>query len=125
MTDGDEAFYRKRLAALRARLGRDEDRLLADALHPTGGEASGGLSDVPLHPADLGTLDAEEDVTFTLLENEDRLLEEVHRALERLEEGSFGLCEGCRRAIPRERLHTVPYARFCRVCAGKRPHGGP
>jgi DnaK suppressor protein len=118
MTELETAFYRKRLVALLTRLRRDEAQLLADALQPAGGEASGGLSDVPLHPADLGTHDAEEDVAFTLLENEDQLLDEVTGALERMERGTFGHCEGCHRAIARDRLHTVPYARFCRPCAG-------
>jgi DnaK suppressor protein len=68
---------------------------------------------VPVHPADLGTDNYEEEVTLGLLENEDPLLAEVNDALDRIEQGTFGRCEECRQEIPRERLEALPYARYC------------
>src|SRR5688572_19661718 len=44
-------------------------------------------------------------------------LEHITRALERLEEGVFGLCETCGADIEDERLEAVPYATQCRGCA--------
>jgi RNA polymerase-binding transcription factor DksA len=117
MTQAAMAFYRQRLLALLARLTRDESQLREEALQPTGGEASGGLSDIPVHPADLGSLDSEEDVAFTLLENEEELIEEINLALARIEQGTFGRCEGCRKDIPQKRLRVLPYTRFCVGCA--------
>ncbi len=45
-------------------------------------------------------------------------LEHIERALERLDEGVFGLCETCGAEIEDKRLKAVPYATQCRGCAG-------
>jgi DnaK suppressor protein len=117
MTQAEMGFYRQRLLALLARLTRDESQLRGEALEPTGGEASGGLSNVPLHLADLGSHDAEESVAFTLLGNEEQIIEEINLALDRIEQRTFGRCEKCRQDIPKERLQALPYARWCVECA--------
>ena len=44
-------------------------------------------------------------------------LEQIDRALERLDAGMYGLCEGCGAMIDAERLRVVPYATHCRECA--------
>ena len=61
-----------------------------------------------------------EDMTADTLEREHRLLGEVEAALERLEEGEFGICQGCGEPIPQRRLEALPWARFCVACAEKR-----
>jgi RNA polymerase-binding transcription factor DksA len=43
-------------------------------------------------------------------------LDRIHLALERMEAGTFALCEGCGREIGAERLRAVPYANHCRHC---------
>jgi DnaK suppressor protein len=113
MTEAEINDYRRRLLALKKRLGGDLSELEEEALRGVGGEAAGGLSDVPVHPADLGTDNYEEEMSLTLLENEEQLLAEVNDALERIEKGTFGRCEVCGQEIPRERLKAVPYTRYC------------
>jgi hypothetical protein len=61
MTKSEISCYQRQLLALKRRLGADLTALEAEVLHPTGGEASGGHSDVPIHPADLGTDPFEEE----------------------------------------------------------------
>jgi RNA polymerase-binding transcription factor DksA len=117
MTKAETEVFQTRLLALKKRLGADLSQLEEEALHGVGGEAGGGLSGVPIHPADLGTETFEEEMDLELAENEDRLLTEVNDALARLEQGTFGACENCHRAIPRERLKVLPYARYCVQCA--------
>jgi len=119
MTATEIGTYRRRLAALADRLSRDVSHLEEEALVPTGGEASGGLSDVPLHLGDLGSHQFEEEVTLDLVGKEEHILAEVNAALERIGAGTFGRCEHCRRPISRERLAAVPYARACVACAEK------
>ena len=119
MTKAEINSYRLRLLALKKRLGGDLSKLEEEALQPVGGEASGGLSDVPIHPADLGTDNYEEEVTLDLLENEDQILAEINDALARIEQGTFGRCENCHQEISRERLEALPYARYCIRCARK------
>ena len=117
MTGEEIKSYQERLIALKRRLGSDLSDLQEEALRGVGGEASGGLSDVPVHPADLGTDNYEEEITLGLVANEEQLLEEVNDALARIEQGTFGRCEECGQEIPKERLEALPYARCCVRCA--------
>jgi RNA polymerase-binding transcription factor DksA len=110
---------RQRLLALIRRLDRDRSQLKDEALQATGGEASGGLSDVPLHLADLGSDAFEEELTLGLIESEEQLIGEINAALARMDRGVYGRCEACQRPIPRDRLKALPYARYCVACAGK------
>jgi RNA polymerase-binding protein DksA len=119
MTRAEIDHHQRRLLALKRRLGGDLTELEEEALRPVGGEPSGGLSDVPVHPADLASDDYEEEVNLGLLENEARLLAEVNDALDRIERGTFGRCENCKREISRERLEALPYARYCIRCTRK------
>lgn len=54
-----------------------------------------------------------------MLENESYLRDEVLAALERLDHGTYGTCERCKKAIVLERLDALPYVRHCVACAGK------
>jgi RNA polymerase-binding transcription factor DksA len=109
--------YRQRLLALLDRLNRDRSQLADEVTQATGGEASGSLSDVPLHLADLGTHDYEEELTLSLLAKEEQIMDEINDALARMEQGLFGRCEDCHREIARRRLRGLPYARYCVGCA--------
>jgi RNA polymerase-binding transcription factor DksA len=117
MTSGELNNYRQRLLALKKRLTRDVSQLRDEGLGGVGGEASGGLSDVPVHPADLGSHEFEQDLTLDLVRNEELLLAEVNAAWERLDRGTFGRCETCGHQIARERLQVLPFARLCATCA--------
>jgi RNA polymerase-binding transcription factor DksA len=119
MTKAEWEPYRETLLALRNRLTGDVSHLAEEALRSRGGESSGGLSNAPLHMADLGTDNAEQDFTLKLLENQEQALKEINEALERLRQGTFGRCEECEAAIPKGRLQALPYTRHCVACARK------
>jgi DnaK suppressor protein len=119
ISEAEAKVYRHRLLALVGRLDRDRSQLEGEVLRATGGEASGGLSNVPIHLGDLGTHSFEEELTLGLVQNEEQLMEEVDAALDRLDRGVFGRCEACRREIAKERLQALPYARHCVSCARK------
>jgi RNA polymerase-binding transcription factor DksA len=46
-----------------------------------------------------------------------RRLKELGRAQERIRQGTYGVCEGCGRPIPRRRLEVLPEATLCVPCA--------
>ena len=119
MTNAEIDYFRRRLLALKKRLGGDLSELEEEALRPVGGEAAGGLSDVPVHPADLGTENFEQELSLGLIGKEEQLHGEVNDALKRIEQGTFGICQNCHQGIPRERLEALPYARYCVRCAQK------
>src|SRR5262249_15729722 len=119
MTQADFDGYRKQLTDLRDRLRGDVSHLTREALRETGGEASGSLSNTPIHMADLGTDNFEQEFTVGLIQNEEQALDEIGAALDRLKQGTFGRCEECGKDIPRPRLQAIPYTRHCVECARK------
>jgi DnaK suppressor protein len=113
MTKAELETYRQRLVDMGTRLEADVSSLADEALRPSGGEQSGSLSSVPVHPADLGTDNYEQEVAADLLGNERDTLAAVRTALDRIEQGTYGQCGVCGRPISRERLDTVPYTTLC------------
>jgi RNA polymerase-binding transcription factor DksA len=117
MTQRDRDMYRRRLLDLGNRLKSDISGLTSEALRRSGGEASGSLSNAPLHLADLGTDNFDQEMAVTLLQNEHQVLTAIAAALDRLDAGKFGRCETCGKEIPAVRLQAVPYATHCVACA--------
>jgi DnaK suppressor protein len=66
--------------------------------------------------ADSGTKTSERDRELSVLRSILDRREQVEHALERLAEGAYGWCEGCRSAIPVERLAVFPWATACVAC---------
>jgi RNA polymerase-binding transcription factor DksA len=119
MTKAELETYRDTLLTLRSRLTGDVSHLADEALRARGGEASGSLSNAPLHMADLGTDNFEQEFTLSLLQNQEQALKEITEALERVRQGTFGRCEECEGVIPKARLQALPYTRHCVACARK------
>ncbi|MFH1923195.1 MAG: TraR/DksA family transcriptional regulator [Planctomycetota bacterium] len=115
--------YKERLLALRARLRGDVNRMADAALKQSRTEANGDLSSMPIHMADIGTDNFEQEFTLSLMESEGGTLEKIEAALERLEEGTYGECEECGAKIPKTRLNALPYATMCVKCASEYEQG--
>src|SRR5262249_42570099 len=109
--------YRNLLLALRARLRGDVSQLADAALKKNQSEASGSLSSMPIHMADLGSDNFEQEFTLSLMENDEGTLEAIEGALERIEAGQYGDCEECGTKIPKTRLQAIPYTSLCVKCA--------
>ena len=75
--------------------------------------AAGELSNMPTHMADLGTDNFEHEFSLGLLESERALLCEIDEALERFEEGTYGICLGTGKPIATARLQARPWAKYC------------
>jgi len=52
-------------------------------------------------------------------EREKKEIEEINLALDRIETGTYGICERCRKTIPLARLESLPSVRLCISCAAK------
>jgi len=48
----------------------------------------------------------------------------IDRALDRLSDGTYGLCASCGNPIPEDRLEAVPYAALCMGCQGDQERAG-
>jgi RNA polymerase-binding transcription factor DksA len=111
--------YKELLLKLRARLRGDVSAMADAALNKTRSESSGDLSSMPIHMADVGTDNFEQEFTLTLMETEESALEQIESALERIEEGTYGVCLDCEGKIPKTRLNAIPFTPFCVKCASK------
>ncbi len=76
-------------------------------------DASGDLSSMPIHMADIGTDNYEQEFALGLMDSERKLLREIDDALQRIEDKTYGICEGTGKAIPKARLEAQPWARYC------------
>src|SRR5438094_6021768 len=119
MTKAELQTYQDQLNALRNRHNGDVSHLTDEALRRTGGGATGNLSNMPIHMADLGTDNFEQEFTLSLIQNEEQVLEEIREALNRINQGTYGKCEECGSPIPKARLQALPYTRHCVDCARK------
>jgi RNA polymerase-binding transcription factor len=94
-----------RRAELRKRLGTDLASLGAQRLSSAAGDAADAAFD---HTG--------EELSSQLAELEARELNQVERALLRLKQGTYGLCEACSSKIPVARLNVLPYSTLCIKC---------
>ena len=80
-----------------------------EALQTVGGS---NLSNLPIHMADMGTDNYEQEFTLGLVEKDRQLLREINLALSKIRDGSYGICEGTSKPITRARLEAQPWARY-------------
>ena len=110
------AQFKKLLLSLRERLVGKVDFMQGETLKKSRQDASGDLSNVPIHMADVGTDNYERDIMIELIQNGEEGVRNIDTALEKIEEGAFGVCELCAKKINKERLKAVPYAKLCIDC---------
>ena len=104
--------FRELLMQRRRELLGSVAQMRAESLEQNRQDAAGNLSKFPTSPADLGSDNYELEFTLSLLESEQELLREIDDALERIEQGVYGICEGTGEAIPRTRLKYEPWTRY-------------
>ena len=63
--------------------------------------------------ADLGTDNFEQEFALGLMDSERKILSKIRAALQRIEDGVFGICQGTGVPIARARLNARPWARYC------------
>ena len=91
----------------------DVNSIEDEALKKSRLDATGDLSSMPIHMADIGTDNYEQEFALNLLDGERKLLREIIEALQRIDEGVYGICEVTGRAISKARLEARPWARYC------------
>lgn len=104
-----EALIRlhKTLVARRAEILRK----LEDDMHDLRGSDNGSGD-----PADVAFEAAGDEMASHLAELDSREIEQIERALVRLKQGTYGVCESCSQKIPVGRLNALPYTTLCIDC---------
>lgn len=103
-------FY-KLLLDLRAHVRDELDLHTSDTLKHSSRDES-DISGYGNHQADAATDAFDRDFALSLVSNEQDALNEIEEAIQRIKDGSYGICEVTGKAIPKERLTAVPFARF-------------
>lgn len=122
---------------MKARTGSEEQRrnhALSDMLHDRRNEIEGRMRSLrEVIPAqDAGVKDAEEqsmedfvrDMDVALMVMESETLRRIDEALQRLEEGRYGICADCEETIAEARLQALPFASLCRDCQEREEQDG-
>ena len=105
----DLLIFRDLLIQKRHELLGDVDSMEQEALRSTTGS---NLSNLPIHMADMGTDNYEQEFTLGLVEKDRQMLREINMALEKIKTGTYGICEGTGKPITRARLEAKPWARY-------------
>jgi len=116
MTKQELARFKKLLLAKREEILNDLGKLKDQEMTSTLKDASGENSAYSFHMADVGTDNMEREKTFYFATQEGRFLYHIEQAIERIEKGTYGLCQECGQPIGKERLDAVPHARLCITC---------
>ncbi len=111
----------KKLVLKRKEEINDEIKHISDdTLKKSQKDASGDISGYTYHMADVATDNYDREFSLELASSDRQSLYELEDALKRIEDGSFGVCEDCKRLITKVRLKAVPQARLCVKCQEKR-----
>ncbi len=108
--------YKRILLDLRQKLVENVNSMEDEALGKSRQDASGDLSNVPIHMADVGTDNYDRDLTIGLIQNGEEELRAIDDALERIGNKTFGSCEECEKKISKARLTALPYVKNCIEC---------
>ncbi len=75
------------------------------------------------HLAETATVTLDREIDYTLEENSEQVLAEIDAALQRIEDGTFGICGTCGQPIAPERLEAMPWVTQCIDCKRKAERG--
>jgi RNA polymerase-binding protein DksA len=112
LTSADIEHFKQMLLEKRREILKNVNEIEDEALKKSRLDATGDLSSMPIHMADLGTDNYEQEFALGLMDSERKLLREIDDALERIEQGIYGICEGTGKPIPKARLEAQPWARY-------------
>ena len=113
MTDADMERFQELLLQKRREILTNVNEMEDEVLKKSRLDAAGDLSSMPIHMADIGTDNYEQEFALGLMDSERKLLKEIDDALQRIEDKTYGICEGTGKPIPKARLKAQPWARYC------------
>ncbi|MFC1677620.1 TraR/DksA family transcriptional regulator [Planctomycetota bacterium] len=115
--------FKDLLLTKRREIVGDVNEIQDEALKKSRLEASGDLSSMPIHMADLGSDNYEQEFALELMDSERKLLQKIDEALDRIHKKTYGICQGTGKPIAKARLEAKPWARYSVEYARKQEQG--
>jgi DnaK suppressor protein len=109
ITPRELELFRDAILAKRREIVGDMSSMEREALRSSSGS---NLSNLPLHMADMGTDNYEQEFTLGLMEKDRKLLRDLNDGLAKIQNGTYGICEGTGKPITKARLEAQPWARY-------------
>ncbi|NDY42163.1 RNA polymerase-binding protein DksA [Dissulfurirhabdus thermomarina] len=100
-------------------------RLLEEKLAELLGEADKTLEEMTDQddrfpdPTDRATVESDRNFELRIRDRERKLIRKIQKALERIEDGTYGICEECEEEIGFKRLEARPVTTLCIECKSK------
>jgi RNA polymerase-binding protein DksA len=113
LTTAEVEHFKQMLLEKRMEIIGNVNEMHDEALKKSRLDATGDLSSMPIHMADIGTDNYEQEFALGLMNSERKLLKEIDDALQRIEKQTYGICEGTGKPIAKARLEAQPWARYC------------
>lgn len=101
-------------------LKKDKQEAMETAHGLISGDMRDSISELSLidnHPADIATEVYERSRDVAIHDRLQHQVQAMDSALQRYEEGKYGICEHCQKEIPMERLEALPYTTVCTECS--------
>jgi RNA polymerase-binding protein DksA len=115
LTDSELAGIRSELETELANMTLEYQRSMADLDELQRSNTDGAGDD----QADVGSKTFEREQEQSIAANRADLLQQIERAIERIDSGTYGLCEDCGQPIPNERLKAIPMATLDARCKAR------
>lgn len=113
LTAAELAYFRELLVEKLKEIIGDVNHIELGALKTSRQDSAGDLSSMPIHMADIGSDNYEQEFSLSLMDSERKIVREIHEALKRIQDGTYGVCEGTGEPIPKIRLKGIPWTRYC------------
>lgn len=119
----DTEYFKRLLLEKRHEIVGNVNEMENEALKKSRLDASGDLSCMPIHMADLGSDNFEQEFALGLMDTERKILQKIDAALERIDKGTYGTCQATGKPITIARLEARPWAKYCVEHAQKLEQG--
>ncbi len=123
MTKEELKFFRNLILEKRSQAAAGLEEIERVARDEAGRESTEDRSAYSLHMADRGTDAMEREKSLLFAQREGDYLELLNEAIERIENGTFGICRVCGGQVGRARLEAVPTATQCIDCKSRQATG--
>jgi RNA polymerase-binding transcription factor DksA len=110
--------YEDLLLATKSKILRNIDNIETQNLG-SHKDSSGDLSGYSLHMADVGTDNYDRELALNMVGNEQEIIYQIDDALERIKNGTYGICAMLGHPIPTVRLDAIPWTAYCKEAQEK------